>query len=85
MQSSVGFYQNCLLGKKKYSQFVITTVNSIKTECIRKLSNFNFQGTKTLYQNNLNNIALFFTFLKAYTIMYLATCKNTKRKFLMGA
>ena len=32
----------------------------MKTEAIRKLSNFNFQWTKTLYQNNLNNIALFF-------------------------
>ena len=35
-----------------------------KTESIRKLSNFNFQWTKTLYQNNLNNIAFFFTFFK---------------------
>ena len=37
-----------------------------KTESISKLSNFNFQWTKTLYQNNLNNIALFFTFFKAF-------------------
>ena len=36
----------------------------IKTESIRKLSNFNFQWTKTLYQNNLKNIAFFFTFVK---------------------
>ena len=35
---------------------------SIKKESIRKLSNFNFQWTKTLYQNNLNNIALFYIF-----------------------
>ena len=35
-----------------------------KTESTRKLSNFNFQRTKTLYQNNLNNIALFFTLFK---------------------
>jgi len=34
----------------------------IKMESIRKSSNFNFLWTKTLYQNNLNNIALFFTF-----------------------
>ena len=39
---------------------------SVKTESIRKLSNFNFQWTKTLYQNNLNNIAFFFTFFKGY-------------------
>ena len=29
----------------------------VKMESIRKLSDFNFQGTKTPYQNNLNNIA----------------------------
>ena len=33
---------------------------------IRKLSNFNFLWTKTLYQNNLINVAFFFTFLKDY-------------------
>ena len=41
--------------------------NSIdeKTESTRKLSNFNFQWAKTLYQNNyLNNIVLFFTLFK---------------------
>ena len=36
----------------------------IKTESTRKLSNFNFQWTKSLYQNNLKNIAFFVTFLK---------------------
>ena len=35
-----------------------------KTESLRKLSNFNFQWTKTLYQNNLKSIAFFFTFSK---------------------
>ena len=30
------------------------------SESIGKLSSFNFQWTKTLYQNNLNNIAFFF-------------------------
>ena len=34
----------------------------LKAESIRKLSIFNFQWTKTLYQYNLNNIAFFFTF-----------------------
>ena len=38
----------------------------IKTESVRKLSNFDFQWTKALYQNNLNNIAFFFTFFKDY-------------------
>ena len=32
----------------------------IKTESTGKFSNFNFQWTKTLYQNNLKNIAFFF-------------------------
>ena len=32
----------------------------IKTESTRKLRNFNFQWTKTLYHNNLKNIAFFF-------------------------
>ena len=31
----------------------------VKTESTRKLSNFNFYWTKTLYQNNLSNIAFF--------------------------
>ena len=31
-----------------------------KRESIRKLHNFNSQCTKTLYQNNLKNIAFFF-------------------------
>ena len=38
--------------------------NVIKTESTKKLSNFNFQWTKTLYQNNLKNIEIFFTFFK---------------------
>ena len=36
------------------------------TESIRKLSNFNFQWTKTLYQNILGHIAFFFTLFKGY-------------------
>ena len=35
-----------------------------KTQSTRKESNFNFQWTKTFYQNNLKNIAFFFTFFK---------------------
>ena len=35
-------------------------------ESIRKLSNFNFQWTKTLYRNNLYNITFFFTFFKGF-------------------
>ena len=46
----------------------ISISKTLKTESIRKLSNFSFQGTKTLYQNNLDNIAFFFTFFKGYTL-----------------
>ena len=49
----------------KQPRFVSPVIH-FKTETIRKLSNFNFQclWTKTLYQNNLNSITLFFTFFK---------------------
>ena len=48
-------------------------------ESIRKLNmkNFNFQWTKTLYQNNLNNVVFFF-----YTFQGLVICNNTKDYFL---
>ena len=38
----------------------------LKTNELRRNSSGNFQWTKTLYQNNLNNIACFFTFFKGY-------------------
>ena len=45
----------------------LTTLKHVKKELsIRKLSNFNFQRTKTLYQNKLNSIAFFFTLFKGY-------------------
>ena len=40
--------------------------HKLKTESISKLSNFNFQWTKTLYQNNLKHVEFFFTFFKGY-------------------
>ena len=36
------------------------------TESIRKLSNFNFRWTKTLYQNILGHIPFFLTLFKGY-------------------
>ena len=39
---------------------------------------FNFQWTKALCQNNLNNIAFFFTFFNGYRC-------NVRRKLLMRA
>ena len=41
----------------------------IKMESIRKLSNFNFQWTKILYQNNLKNIAFFLRFSRAKDVI----------------
>ena len=38
-------------------------------EFIRKLSNYNFQWTKTLYQNNLNNVAFFLHFSRALDVI----------------
>ena len=43
---------------------IYVTPKSLKTESVRKLSNFNFQQTKTLYQSNLKHITRFFTFLQ---------------------
>ena len=45
--------------------------NQIKMEFIRKLSSFKIQFTKTLYQNNFNYIAFFFTFFKGYKLKLL--------------
>ena len=56
------------------------TAKQLKTESTRKLSICNFQWTKTLYQNNLKNIAFFFTFFKGY-ICILVICNNTKENF----
>ena len=38
----------------------------LKTESTRKLNNFDFQWTKTLYQNNLKRIAFFFRVFKGW-------------------
>ena len=38
----------------------------VKLKSVRKLGNFNFQWTKTLYQNNFKDIAFFFTLFKGY-------------------
>ena len=62
---------------------VCFSVSNVKTEFIRKLSNFNFQWTKTFYQNNLNNIAFFFTFFKGYRYNKLSVI--TPKTIFMGA
>jgi len=45
-------------------QPLVLAFYKIETGSTKKLGNINFQWTKTLYQNNLKNIALFFTFFK---------------------
>ena len=53
-------------------------------ESTRKLSNFTFEGAKTLYQNNLKNIAFFFYFSRAIDVRnnILVICNITKENFL---
>ena len=41
----------------------------LNTESLKKLSNFNFQWTKSLYQNNLNHIAFFLHFARAINVI----------------
>ena len=56
----------------------------IKTESTRKWRNFNSQGTKTLYQNNLKNITFFSTFLRAkdvISICYSIICSDIWHKY----
>ena len=51
--------------KRKLPSFpTLGPLVKIKTESTRKFSNFNFQWKKTLYQNNLKNIAFFFYFFQ---------------------
>ena len=54
-------YPPSTISKIKYLHMYLLI---IKTESSRKLSNFTFQWTRTLYQNNLKNNAFFFTFFK---------------------
>ena len=55
----------------------LETCWEIKTESTRKLSTFNSQWTKTLYQNNLKNIATFFLHFSRCLVF----CTNTKDYF----
>ena len=63
-------------GQRRNSYVVIQVTKSFKTESIRKLSNFNFQRTKTLYQINLNDIAFFCTSLNGERCK---NCENTSK------
>ena len=58
------------LFKSRKNELILSCLNLIdartdfKTESTRTLSNFDFQWTKILYQNNLKHIAFFLTFFK---------------------
>ena len=52
---------------------------------IRKLSNFYFQWTKTLYQNNFKHSAFFFTLFKGYECNKLYEITPKKRFLNMEA
>ena len=54
----------------------------IKTESIRKLSNFNFQWTKSLYQNNLKHNCILFFYIFQGLKMWFIICNNTKENSL---
>ena len=53
---------------------------------MRVYCNYNFQWTKTLYQNSFNHIAFFFTLFEGYKCnkLYEIRC-NCKEKVLMRA
>ena len=58
---------------------MVMYANEFETKFIRKLSNFNFQWTKTLYQNNFKHIAFFFTLFKGYKCNKLYEITPKKR------
>ena len=57
-----------------------TVDNKFMTESVRKLSNINFQWTKTFYQNNSKTTALFVTSFNGYKCN-LVISNNTKENF----
>ena len=59
----------CNRRSKQYNVSLFCSVK-IKMESTRKLSNFNFLQTKTSFQNNLKNIAFFFTFFNGNRCNY---------------
>ena len=52
----------------------------IKREFPRKLSNFNPQWTKTLYQSNLKNIAFFLHFFRPKDVIIVIIKENFSRE-----
>ena len=78
--SQIIFVFLLLLGMVMYTNEVET--KEIKPKFIRKLSNFNFQRTKTLYQNNFKHIAFFFTLFNGFKCNKLYEI-TPKKRFLL--
>ena len=64
---------------KKIGDYQIKTKKEINTESIRKLSNFYFQWTKTLYQNKFKQVAFFLTIFEGYKCNKLYEITPKKR------
>ena len=65
--------------QKKIGDYQIKTKKEINTESIRKLSNFYFQWTKTLYQNKFKQVAFFLTIFEGYKCNKLYEITPKKR------
>ena len=63
-----------LLHKTRFKQ-------AVKRESTRKLSNFNFQWTKPLYQNNSVKEYCILLYIFQMRKMYLVICNSTKENF----
>ena len=73
--NTVGFYPQIEKSQNQQTILLAPVNKRVKTESMRKLSNFNFQWTKTLYHNNLNNIAFLFTFFRGHKYnIYIRLC-----------
>ena len=55
----------------------------VKTESVRRLSNFNFQWAKTLYEDNLRNYCILFYIFQGLK-MSLVICSKTKENSYQG-
>ena len=83
-----GYNSNQTLIKETHAVFNLQSQRKQRDTCtcsekesIRKLTYFNFQGTKPLYQNNFSKLHSFSHFFRAINV--ISYCNSTK--FLMGA
>ena len=58
-----GYYTTAYQADHAIAKLVLSPLES---SYFTEIEYINFQWTKTLYQNNLNNIAFFLTFFKGY-------------------